>query len=163
MPNTTSNSSLNPSEKAKTPKTGVDRRGFLARALAIGGAAVSYATFGGFALRFLYPDTTGEKRRMYLASISSLPKGKAVVVSTPSGKRVVVLNTADGIRAFSTICPHLGCQVHWEDENNHFFCPCHSAVFDPTGKAMEGPPASDGKDMLAVEIALEGDGVFAWV
>jgi Rieske Fe-S protein len=35
----------------------------------------------------------------------------------------------------------LGCQVHWEEKNDRFFCPCHNGAFDRTGVATEGPPA----------------------
>ena len=55
--------------------------------------------------------------------------------------------TADSFLALSSICPHLGCRVHWEASNNRFFCPCHNGVFDPNGKATGGPPAADGQDL----------------
>jgi Rieske Fe-S protein len=47
--------------------------------------------------------------------------------------------------ALSNVCPHLGCLVHWEAQNDRFFCPCHNGVFDPTGKATAGPPAAAGQ------------------
>jgi Rieske Fe-S protein len=42
--------------------------------------------------------------------------------------------------ALSSICPHLGCRVHWESHNERFFCPCHNGAFDSSGKAIAGPP-----------------------
>ncbi|CAN5860663.1 Rieske 2Fe-2S domain-containing protein [soil metagenome] len=40
----------------------------------------------------------------------------------------------------SAVCTHLGCNVHWEAENDGFRCPCHDAVFSRTGEVMTGPP-----------------------
>jgi Rieske Fe-S protein len=45
-----------------------------------------------------------------------------------------------GFVALSSICPHLGCRVHWEAHNERFFCPCHNGAFDSSGKAIAGPP-----------------------
>lgn len=42
--------------------------------------------------------------------------------------------------AMSNICTHLGCRVRWISENEQFFCPCHTAVFDKNGDVASGPP-----------------------
>ncbi|MCH7870976.1 MAG: ubiquinol-cytochrome c reductase iron-sulfur subunit [Planctomycetes bacterium] len=56
------------------------------------------------------------------------------------GKAVVVLRGEKGFRAFSAVCTHLGCIVHWEKSKRHFACPCHAATFDAEGKVVAGPP-----------------------
>ena len=56
-------------------------------------------------------------------------------------------DTADAFVALSSICPHLGCQVHWEPQNDRFFCPCHNGAFDASGKPTEGPPATAGQEL----------------
>jgi menaquinol-cytochrome c reductase iron-sulfur subunit len=42
--------------------------------------------------------------------------------------------------AMSNVCTHLGCRVRWIAEQDHFFCPCHNAVFDKEGEVASGPP-----------------------
>lgn len=47
---------------------------------------------------------------------------------------------AEGIVAYSAICPHTGCDVsEWKDA--HLICPCHASAFDPKNRArvMAGP------------------------
>lgn len=56
------------------------------------------------------------------------------------GKPVAVIRTDNGFRAYSAICTHLGCIVHWNGNDRHFDCPCHAAKFDATGKVVSGPP-----------------------
>nr|MBC8425653.1 Rieske 2Fe-2S domain-containing protein [bacterium] len=50
---------------------------------------------------------------------------------------------------------HLGCQVYWEEDNNRFFCPCHSGVFDPQGIAIAGPPADAGQRLAEVPLKVD--------
>jgi Rieske Fe-S protein len=44
------------------------------------------------------------------------------------------------IIALSSICPHLGCRIEWDPAKSQFLCPCHTGVFDATGKRVSGPP-----------------------
>jgi Rieske Fe-S protein len=54
------------------------------------------------------------------------------------------VTSAEGtVRALSTICPHLGCGVDWNDETQTFDCPCHGSVFDRAGRRMSGPSPRD--------------------
>lgn len=55
------------------------------------------------------------------------------------------------IRAFSTICPHLGCGVDWNDKTGKFDCPCHASSFDLEGRCLSGP-SPRGLDELEVSV-----------
>ena len=55
------------------------------------------------------------------------------------------------IRAFSTICPHLGCGVDWNDKTGKFDCPCHASSFDLEGRCLSGP-SPRGLDELEVSL-----------
>lgn len=57
--------------------------------------------------------------------------------------------------ALSSVCPHLGCQVHWEAANHRYFCPCHNGVFDPEGRAVEGPPAAARQELPRYSLHME--------
>jgi Rieske Fe-S protein len=49
---------------------------------------------------------------------------------------------ADGVVAYSAICPHAGCEVNgWVAEQHIFECPCHNSRYDPSNAAaiVDGP------------------------
>jgi Rieske Fe-S protein len=50
--------------------------------------------------------------------------------------------SADGIVAYSAICPHAGCDVsQWLAQAQRLECPCHFSQYDPKagGKVVGGP------------------------
>jgi thiosulfate dehydrogenase (quinone) large subunit len=51
----------------------------------------------------------------------------------------VVQPTAGDFKAFSSVCPHAGCQVGYSRSDREFVCPCHGARFDATGNVIQGP------------------------
>jgi Rieske Fe-S protein len=49
---------------------------------------------------------------------------------------------ADGVVAYSAICPHAGCEVSgWMEEQKILECPCHNSRYNPRegGAIIEGP------------------------
>jgi rieske iron-sulfur protein len=49
---------------------------------------------------------------------------------------------ADGIVAYSAICPHAGCEVDgWSPDQNILECPCHNSRYNPRDGAsiVDGP------------------------
>ena len=50
---------------------------------------------------------------------------------------------ADGVVAYSGICPHTGCDISfWEEETENLLCSCHESEFDPRqGAEVIGGPA----------------------
>jgi cytochrome b6-f complex iron-sulfur subunit len=137
-----------------------ERRSFLATGAMAGGLIAGYGAFGAIAVRFLYPARPGEEERLFVADLASFKPGDSMVYRTPAGQPVAIARigsagTKEDFLALSSTCPHLGCQVHWEPQNRRFFCPCHNGVFDPSGKAVAGPPADAGQSLLRypVEVA----------
>jgi menaquinol-cytochrome c reductase iron-sulfur subunit len=44
------------------------------------------------------------------------------------------------VDCYSTVCPHLGCAVDYDEKNKRFACPCHDSVFAvDSGKVVSGP------------------------
>ena len=70
------------------------------------------------------------------------------------------------ILAFNSVCPHLGCSVDYVRAGNHFFCPCHTSVFDLSGKKTNEIPPRD-MDVLEVSMRTNGqddaNGAEIWV
>jgi menaquinol-cytochrome c reductase iron-sulfur subunit len=51
----------------------------------------------------------------------------------------VVRQSETDLVVFSPVCPHLGCDCHWDPQTAHFVCPCHASVFSITGDVLAGP------------------------
>jgi len=154
---------LDPGPESGDPPVSPDRRTFLGAASGLamaGGLAAGYGTFLGCAGRFLYP-TVGEPRAwMFVSDLKGFPGGTSLDYTAPDGNRVVIARrgetgTAADFSALSSTCPHLGCQVHWEGQNNRFFCPCHNGVFDPEGKGIGGPPGDAGQSLPRYPLRVE--------
>lgn len=125
-----------------------------------GGLTAGYGTFAAYAGRFLYPTDDGALGWQFVATLDDFDVGDAREFVAPSGAKVVIArqgdtDDADAFIALSSVCPHLGCQVHWESQNDRFFCPCHNGVFDPQGKATEGPPAKAKQSLLEFRVKVE--------
>ncbi len=52
---------------------------------------------------------------------------------------VFVVREGGGATVFSSICPHLGCAVDWDESAHRFACPCHASLFAPDGRLLSGP------------------------
>ncbi len=125
-----------------------------------GGLAASYGTLGVMAVRFLHASDSQAIGWQFLCRTDELSAGESLPYVAPSGVRVVVARHGDGdvaddFIALSSVCPHLGCAVHWEVQNERFFCPCHNGVFDAQGNATEGPPAAASQQLKRFPLRVE--------
>lgn len=61
---------------------------------------------------------------------------------------------ADGVVAYSAICPHAGCEVNgWIDEQKILECPCHNSRYNPReGAAIIDGPTTRGLAALPLKI-----------
>jgi nitrite reductase/ring-hydroxylating ferredoxin subunit len=139
------------------------RRDFLAKAskaAMAAGLVGGYGAFGAVGIRYLYPARPDELSWQYVRDVARIPVGGALRYRGPSGETINIARqgdtgTSEDFVALSSTCPHLGCQVRWEGQNNRFFCPCHNGVFDPSGVALEGPPAEAGQRLAAYPLKVE--------
>ena len=125
-----------------------------------GGLAAGYGTLAAFAGRFLFPVAKSEENWQFVSTVGQMVLGKSLSYRTPAGAQIVIArqddgNTAASFIALSSVCPHLGCAVHWEAQNDRFFCPCHNGAFDPSGKATEGPPATANQSLKKYPLKVE--------
>ncbi|MCA9190782.1 MAG: Rieske (2Fe-2S) protein [Planctomycetales bacterium] len=124
-----------------------------------GGLAAGYGTLAAIAGRFLFPSNHPDNWQ-FVATLENLVVGQSLSYRTPGGARIVVARQATGdslenFVALSSVCPHLGCAVHWEANNNRFFCPCHNGIFDSGGKATGGPPAAANQSLKKYPLKIE--------
>jgi Rieske Fe-S protein len=109
---------------------------------------------------FLIPPKTaggGTGGRLLAGTTDDIAQGEAKVVAMGS-KPVIVINTDQGVKAFSAICTHLGCIVGFDSAQNHIVCPCHDGHFSPiNGSVISGPPPTG---LAAVNVAVENKQIF---
>ena len=53
------------------------------------------------------------------------------------------LSTLDDTDRVTKRCPHLGCKLEWNADENTWECPCHGSCFEKEGKKLEGPAQTD--------------------
>ncbi len=148
---------------------GTSRRGFLKTAtVAIGGAIGALAALP--LVRFVFHPvgkgvvTSAAEPVDVMASGALAAGGEPVRVQLRasavrdawSAQRDVPLGAAwlqrkeDGeVEAFSSVCPHLGCAVGYDEGEQQFVCPCHRSGFARDGERLYGP-VKRGLDPLPV-------------
>ncbi len=149
-------------------ETQPERRKFLTTAstVAMGaGLAGGYGAFGAIAGRFLYPARPDDRLWQFVIEADRLGLGDSVLYRGPSGETINVTRQAEAgdvsdFIALSSTCPHLGCQVHWEGQNNRYFCPCHNGTFDPAGVGTGGPPGDSGMSLPRYPLRVDSGLLF---
>lgn len=152
-----------------------ERRSFFGRLSSVVmafGMTLGYGLFGWTIGRFMYPNGGSNKQWQYVGRLADIARGESLTYVSPAGQRIVVtrLKADDHVGSFiamSSVCPHLGCQVHWETAGNRFFCPCHNGAFDLIGQPLSGPPKTASQSLpryplevkrglLFIEVPTEG-------
>lgn len=76
-------------------------------------------------------------------SVRELAKGQGAVLKEGIHPIAVYRDSAGKLHTRSAVCVHLGCIVHWNDEEKTFDCPCHGSRFTYEGKVINGPANKD--------------------
>lgn len=144
------------SSESELPK----RRGFMASLAMLAGLFSGYGAFASMAGRYLFPSHSSEKAWLFVKELAGFGVGESVTYRSPAGQSIVITRLANrgeagDFIALSSVCPHLGCQVHWESQNNRFFCPCHNGAFSADGQATEGPPKDANQSLAQYELQVE--------
>ncbi|WP_010632077.1 FAD-dependent oxidoreductase [Sporolactobacillus vineae] len=80
-------------------------------------------------------------------AIVSLNETRAGVYKQPDGKVVIV----------DTTCPHLGCEVNWNQSERTWDCPCHGSRFRANGEVIDGPALKPLKQIYLQNESVAGD------
>jgi len=62
-----------------------------------------------------------------------------------------ILREGDKLKAFSSVCPHLGCAFDYEPDVKQFKCPCHNAIYSIDGKVVGGPAPRPMDELDVIE------------
>jgi succinate dehydrogenase / fumarate reductase, iron-sulfur subunit len=150
-------------------KIEVDRGTFLRHAgVALVGASVAITLGSVATITAIGPSNASAKENwVRLAKLSDLPAGQVTTVlmnyevkngiySQAVSRPVLVSRLGAEIICYKSVCPHLGCTVHWEGQSDQFRCACHGGTFDQSGNVVAGPPPH-GLDRY--ESKVDGDHV----
>jgi Rieske Fe-S protein len=108
------------------------------KGLLVTGAVV----IAGPVVAFFYPSELQEtpSEPVRVCTVDELPVGESKTIGY-GRYPALVINTPEGLRAFSAVCTHFACIVKWENQEGLIYCPCHDGYFDPQdGHVVSGPP-----------------------
>jgi menaquinol-cytochrome c reductase iron-sulfur subunit len=64
-----------------------------------------------------------------------------------------LVREGDAVKAWSVVCPHLGCAIDRSASGPGFNCPCHDSSFDAQGQRLTGPSP---RGLDALDTRVEG-------
>ncbi len=106
-------------------------------ALAVTGVAgVSYPVVRYY---LVPPDDNNRKGKISIP-LNTIAPGEAKFFEFNGSAAVLVRKLDGNLVALSAVCPHLGCIVLWQAEQQDFLCPCHAGYFTVDGAVISGPP-----------------------
>jgi Rieske Fe-S protein len=125
---------------------GVPRRDFLN--VAVGGSAAALAIAGTYpVVRYLEPPPGRSKGPVRVGELEKFPVGTVRTVLVDE-RPVLIIRTADEVRAFSALCTHLQCVVAYSPEHKQIECPCHGGAYSVEGRNLAGPPPRPLDELL---------------
>lgn len=128
-------------------------------------AGVGVATTGGFVAQSeRRPAEGGAATWRRVARLDALERGrplKAPVIGAVEdgwirspdrriGSVWIIRDDERTVRAFSAVCPHLGCSIDRADDR--FVCKCHDSHFTEQGAVVDGP-SPRGMDPIEARVA----------
>jgi len=111
------------------------------------------AAIAGPVVAFFFPSNLEEtpSEPVLVCKVDELPPGESKTINY-GRYPALVINTPDGLRAFSAVCTHFACIVKWVAEEGKIYCPCHDGYFDPQdGRVLAGPPPT-GLPVIPVNV-----------
>lgn len=75
--------------------------------------------------------------------LDNLPNGHGGIVKIKGKKAGAYKDEHGKIYLVSVRCPHLGCELAWNPQENTWDCPCHGSRFNYAGKLISGPAQKD--------------------
>ena len=141
-------------EASAAPKK-VGRRLFTRNA-ALGGVVLYGGLVSVGAVRFLWPNKTGDFGKTLTVPRSSVPDVDGQPYVDSAGK-FYLIHTQDGVLALYWKCVHLGCTVPpFNMAAQQFQCPCHGSIYNYEGERIGGP-APRPLDYMSASITNTGD------
>jgi glycine/D-amino acid oxidase-like deaminating enzyme/nitrite reductase/ring-hydroxylating ferredoxin subunit len=81
-------------------------------------------------------------------SLTEIGEGEAKVVNYEGKNFAIYKETSGRMHILRSTCPHARCEVHWNNAEISWDCPCHGSRFNLNGKMLTGPSV---KGLIRVE------------
>ncbi len=116
-------------------------------------AATGLAALAAPIVAFFYPSNLEEtpSEPVNAGPAADLPLNESKIIKF-GRYPAIIINTPDGIKAYSSVCTHFACLVKWHKESGEIICPCHDAAFSPKDGSVLSGPAPEGLTVFNVEI-----------
>ncbi len=94
------------------------------------------------AIRYLIPPKQPESQsdQVTVTTVDQLPANSGRVFKFGSEPAILIRTPAGKFEAFSAVCTHLQCTVHYRPDRHDIYCPCHGGVYNLEGVPTGGPP-----------------------
>ncbi len=86
-----------------------------------------------------------EKLKIPKKQLEAIKKGYGGVIEYNDVKVGVYRDEEGKLYKVSTTCPHLGCELTWDQDELSWDCPCHGSRFDYEGRLIDNPAMEDMK------------------
>jgi Rieske Fe-S protein len=118
---------------------------------------IGLGAIAGPVIAYFYPSELEDmpSEPVSVGAVDELPLWKSKTISF-GRYPAMVINTPNGLRAYSAVCTHFACIPNWDEELQQIVCPCHDGYFDPiNGSVISGPPPTP-LQALIVEV-IDGE------
>lgn len=75
--------------------------------------------------------------------LASITPGTGAVVELDGHNYGAYVDESEILHLVDAECTHLGCIVHWNNDEKSWDCPCHGSRFSFDGKVLNGPANTD--------------------
>jgi len=76
-------------------------------------------------------------------TLASIQPGSGAILEMDGHKYGAYVDESKMIHLVDAECTHLGCIIHWNNDEKTWDCPCHGSRFSYDGKVMNGPANMD--------------------
>lgn len=75
--------------------------------------------------------------------LNEIAPGEGKVLEVENEKVAAYRDEQNKLHVVSSVCPHMGCIVHFNKAEKSWDCPCHGSRFTVDGEVIEGPAYHD--------------------
>ncbi|MGI8923172.1 MAG: FAD-dependent oxidoreductase [Fimbriimonadales bacterium] len=80
--------------------------------------------------------------RVEKRELSTIEAGAAAIVQVEDERVAAYRDPSGALHVVTAACTHWGCQVHWNNAEKSWDCPCHGSRFGIDGEVLHGPAAT---------------------